>query len=77
MRGMRIPGRGPGGSLFVGTIVAAIVAALALTGVAAGERSGKQDGESEAETPLRIAMASNWRERGPAEFGFSDSGRGS
>jgi hypothetical protein len=73
---MRFPGRGPGGNLFLGTIGAAIVGALALTGVAAGERPGKQDGESEADTPLRIAMASAWRERGPAEFGFSDSGPG-
>jgi hypothetical protein len=73
---MRFPGRGPGGNLFLGTIVAAIVGALALTGVAAGERQGKKAGETEAETPLRIAMASNWRERGPAEFGFSDSGPG-
>jgi hypothetical protein len=69
---MRVPGRGPGGSVLVGAIGLAAVSALALTGAAAG----KQDGETKADQPLRVALASNWNKRPPAEFGFSDSGPG-
>jgi hypothetical protein len=73
---MRVPGRGPGGSVLGGAIGFAIVGALALTGVAAGDGAGKKGEQSSNNTPLRVAMASNWRARPPAEFGFSDSGPG-
>ena len=73
---MRIPGRGPGGSVIKATVAAAVTAALAVTGAAAGGAGGKHDGQKTADQPLRVALASNWNKRPPAEFGFSDSGPG-
>ena len=49
---------------------------MLLTGAAAGGAGGKHDGQKTADQPLRVALASNWNKRPPAEFGFSDSGPG-
>jgi hypothetical protein len=57
-------------------IGAVAVGALALAGAAIGGSAAKKDDEAAGHTPLRIAMASNWNKRPPAEFGFSDSGDG-
>jgi len=54
----------------------AVAGGLLLSGAASADKIGAPDRDKSGDRPLQVALASNWRARPPAEFGFSDSGPG-